>query len=385
MVAKLSQTSVNLGPGKSLTIPVTTTSADFALPGALELAVNATSQKYPGVMQDATADLTIPTITGMTAQFSPSTQQVAAPGTGTFLLKVNNTGNQEDSYSATIVGTSGPVTASLLGLAGLPTQSIALFRLPALSTGAIALEANVSGAGHATVTVMVKSLSTGQESTVVATIGAQSLVADGPKIVLVQRYGIHMSPTTIVLTFDQALDPVRAENVHEYHITDDRGHTVPIKSAVYDSATNTVTLHPKYRINLHLRYKLTVDGASPKGLLGSSGLLLDGKNTGRPGSNYEGTISWRSLVLPPNWNPKWSHSEKSKTDGASTSKQTHAVILGHHGLFRRSSTLSKRKAAHETLEKAHTLKSTLRSQRPATSGSEFESGRRDHAARNSNG
>ena len=86
-----------------------------------------------------------------------------------------------------------------------------------------------------------------------------------------------MKPTTIVLTFNQPLDPTSREDVHEYHLVDPQGHIVPIKSAVYDPTADTVTLYPKYRINLHHTYKLTVDGATPSGLTDSSGLLLDGK------------------------------------------------------------------------------------------------------------
>ena len=92
--------------------------SSFALPGPLGLTAIATSQSSPDVRQGASASLTIPIITGMTAQFSPASQTVAALGTATFLLDVNNTGNSEDQYSATIVSTSGPVIASLVGLDG---------------------------------------------------------------------------------------------------------------------------------------------------------------------------------------------------------------------------------------------------------------------------
>jgi hypothetical protein len=56
----------------------------------------------------------------------------------------------------------------------------------------------------------------------------------------------------------------------------------------------------KYRIDLHHRYTLTVDGASPSGLTSSSGLLLDCKADGKPGGDYVTRITWRNLVLPPN-------------------------------------------------------------------------------------
>ncbi|MGP8008405.1 MAG: hypothetical protein ACLP2J_15420, partial [Acidimicrobiales bacterium] len=337
LVSKLASTAVTLAPGATQVIPISTTAVDFALAGSLGLTAIATSRNNPDVVQGAAANLTIPAITGMTAQLSPASTTVTAPGTTTFVLNVTNTGNSEDQYSATITGTTGPVTASLVGLEGLPTQSIALFRLPALSTGAIALQANVTGPGQGTVTVLVKLLSTGQETTIIASINPITST-DGPRITLVQRYGIHMNPTTIVLTFNQPLDPARAQDVHEYRLVDPQGHLVPITSAVYDPATNTVTLHPRDRIDLHHPYKLTVDGASASGLTSSSGLLLDGKDSGKPGSNYVATINWRDLVLPPNWNPKWSHKPDPDKGRASARKPASAVIIGQHRLFQRSST-----------------------------------------------
>ena len=60
------------------------------------------------------------------------------PGTASFLLLVNNTGNVEDAYKADITGTGGPITASLIGLDGQPTPAIPLFRLPGLATGGAA-------------------------------------------------------------------------------------------------------------------------------------------------------------------------------------------------------------------------------------------------------
>ena len=118
----------------------------------------ATSQGDPAVQSSATANLTIPASTGLTASFSPATQTLPAPGMATFLLNVNNTGNTEDAYTATITGSNGPVTATLMGLDGQPTQSIPVFRLPGLSSGAILLQASLAALGTGTVTVQVKSL-----------------------------------------------------------------------------------------------------------------------------------------------------------------------------------------------------------------------------------
>ena len=109
-------------------------------------------------MAGAFASLTIPVTTGLTAQFENGVQVIPIPGTSPFVLEVDNTGNTQDSYQATITGTSGPITASIGGLDGLPTQTIPTFILPGLSTGALVLDTNVSAAGSGMVIVQVQSL-----------------------------------------------------------------------------------------------------------------------------------------------------------------------------------------------------------------------------------
>jgi hypothetical protein len=83
------------------------------------------------------------------------------PGSTSFLLIVQNTGNAEESYKADLTGSTGPVQADLLGLDGLPTTTIPTFILPGLSTGEIVIQANLLGAGSGTVSVQVQSLTSG--------------------------------------------------------------------------------------------------------------------------------------------------------------------------------------------------------------------------------
>jgi hypothetical protein len=77
---------------------------------------------------------------------------------------VANTGNTEDAYTATIIGTQGPISASLIGLNGQQTQTLPIFRLPGLSTGAIRLLANLTAAGQGDVTIQVQSLNDGRRT-----------------------------------------------------------------------------------------------------------------------------------------------------------------------------------------------------------------------------
>jgi uncharacterized membrane protein len=152
-------TKVTLAPGASQQVTITTGAVNFADPGALNLTAIATSEGNPAVQDSATASLQIAPTKGLTVQFDNTSQTLTAPGTASFLLLVNNTGNTEDAYTATITGTSGPITAILTGLDGEPTRTIPIFRLPGLSTGAILLQTSLSAFGQGTVTVQVTSLS----------------------------------------------------------------------------------------------------------------------------------------------------------------------------------------------------------------------------------
>ena len=291
---------MTLAPGVSQTIPITTGSASFAVQGSLPLTAIATSTANSSVRAAQPAlRLSIPATRGVTAAFTPATQTMSKPGMATFVLTVNNTGNTTDSYTATITGENGPITASLVGLDGSPTQSIPVFYLPGLSTGAIELEVNGAEIGRGTVNVLVQSLSnSAMTATATATlvVGSTSVAPlPGPQVVSVDRYGYHEMPTTLVLTFDQVLDAVTADDAKNYVIIGPHGRRIRVKSAVYDPANDTVTLHPSRRISVHYKYKLIVDGARVGGVANSQGTLLDGKSDGDPGSNYHTTLTWRNL------------------------------------------------------------------------------------------
>jgi hypothetical protein len=107
----------------------------------------------------------------------------------------------------------------------------------------------------------------------------------------VQRFGIRSQPSTIVLTFNSALNPSSAEDVGNYSLflVKKRKHShtpsetrVAIATAVYDPTTMTVTLTPAKKLKTPGEYSLTVSGT---GLTGLNGNLLAGSN-GTPGTNY---------------------------------------------------------------------------------------------------
>ncbi len=324
LVASLATAQLTLAPGASQNVSITTGTVDFAVQGSLPLTAAATSTTNPAIQGTATSNLTIAASHGMTAGFSPSTETLAAPGMATFLLTVHNTGNAEDSYSATIIGENGPVTATLVGLDGSPAQSIPTFFLPGLSTGEIEVEANAAEVGQGAFTVLVQSLSTSSISssataTVVVTpqmphMNPTPVTADGPQVTEVQRFGYHMMPTTLVLTFDQALDPVTAQDPRNYRIVGPRGRIIHVKRAIYDPSADIVILHPRERINIHYRYTLIVDGSRAGGLSNTRGVLLDGSRSGAPGTDLRAPITWRNVVKGASTPSKSRHVERMKTN-----------------------------------------------------------------------
>jgi uncharacterized membrane protein len=210
LVSTLGTNQVTLQAGASQTVPITTGAVNFADQGALPLTGIATSQSNAAVQAQSTANLTIAPTQSMTAAFNPAQQNLTVPGATSFLMQVNNTGNTEDSYSATIIGTSGPVTASLVGLDGQPTQSVPLFILPGLSTGAILLQVNETGTAQGTVTVLVQSLTNSNvKSAPTATITVGGGVVTGPTLSLVKNTGLAVAEgasATIGLNALQATD-----------------------------------------------------------------------------------------------------------------------------------------------------------------------------------
>ncbi len=129
----------------------------------------------------------------------------------------------------------------------------------------------------------------------------------GPIVTDVQRLGFHRQPTQISVSFNEPLGPTFATSLASYHIIatgpdgrfgthDDR--SIAIKSAVYDATTNTVTLTPARRLNLHRRYELIVNGSTATGVADVAGNLLDGNSDGRPGGNYVAILRGFGLDRP---------------------------------------------------------------------------------------
>ena len=129
---------------------------------------------------------------------------------------------------------------------------------------------------------------------------SSSLVADVAingltQVTDVTRYGFHAQPTFVLLSFNSPLDATTAENPLNYRIVGPAGRRIAVVKAIYDPATDTVTLVPAERLNIHQRYGLTVIGASPAGVMNSSGQPLDGAANGQAAGNYVTSLTWRNL------------------------------------------------------------------------------------------
>ena len=94
-----------------------------------------------------------------------------------------------------------------------------------------------------------------------------------------------MMPTTLVLTFNQALDRTQPKTRTTIASSVRRA-----RRSVRDRPSMTRMRHrdlaPGQRIDIHYRYELIADGTVPGGLTNLQGQLLDGTDSGEPGSDY---------------------------------------------------------------------------------------------------
>jgi parallel beta-helix repeat protein len=200
------------------------------------------------------------------------------------------------SYSAQLSTTGGaaPVTFALSGGTTLPPG------LALSSAGLISGTPTSAGTFAFTVTATDSlGVTASLPLSIVVTTASQGAA---PTVQNLQRFGFHAQPTTFVLTFSTPLDPTSAQNVANYRLNAVSGQTVGrairIRAAIYDPTTNTVTLEPASRVYLFGHYQLVVNGSTPTGVAGATGLLLDGRGNGVPGSDYLATFGKEILAGP---------------------------------------------------------------------------------------
>ena len=156
------------------------------------------------------------------------------------------------SVDPSTVGQSVTFTAivSATGTAGSPSGSV-VFTIDGVSEAPVPLHI-VNGKDQAV--LAISSLTKGSHTIQAAYSGDASFSAsgvgspllqtvnpvapptgDGPTIESVKRFGVHMHPTVLVISFNDPLDPISAVNLSNYRITNPAGHLVRIKSAVFDA------------------------------------------------------------------------------------------------------------------------------------------------------
>ena len=274
------------------TFTVDTAQAQFTT-STLAAGAHTVSAAYSGDSNFGPSSATLPTQTVSGVPLvATTTVLTAAPNPSTFgqsvVLTAKVTSADGSPPSGTVTFKEGTTT---IGSGVVGANGTATFTDTSLVIGSNAITATYGGdPGHG-----------GSVSTAVTQVVESPLTA-APTIVSLQRFGFHMQPTSLVLTFSVPLDAASARRVSNYQVVplggETAGHAITVARAVYDPSTSTVTLYPAHRLNVHHRYRLTVNGTSSTGVRSATGLLLDGKGSGKAGSNYVATIDRQTLAGP---------------------------------------------------------------------------------------
>ena len=240
------------------------------------------------------------------AQFASSsgttvqTVQAASPAKTSTTLGVSSPNPSTVGQPVTFIAT----VTQAAGSTGMPTGTIT-FRdgTTVLQTVALGAGGHASftttklSVGPRTITAVYSGDAAFATSTGTAGESVNAVAGAAPSIVNFQRFGFHMHPTVLVLTFNQQLSVSSAEDTRNYRIVGLAGHHIKIRRAVYDPATMTVTLHPAERLSLHHPYGVTLIGTGSNALSSTNGRPLDSAGIGQPGVDHRIELTGRNLVL----------------------------------------------------------------------------------------
>jgi Bacterial Ig-like domain (group 3) len=194
--------------------------------------------------------------------------------------------------------------AAPVSLQGINHQRIATLATSSLAAGTHTLTASYGGNGTFASSVSNTLMLTINAPTPTTTPTPPTNVAsDGPLVMNLKRFGFHLQPTVLVLTFSKDLNVTSAINLANYKIVPVGPHgrfgaAIAIGRIAYDPKGRTVTLHPSHRLNVHKRFELIVDGTSTHAVSDLALDSLDGGDTGKSGSDYISKINWSTLDGP---------------------------------------------------------------------------------------
>ena len=109
----------------------------------------------------------------------------------------------------TVTQSDGTLTANLGSLDSGATATVTMIVVPT-TAGPVVNTATVSGAE-------ADPVPGNNMATLTTVIDAPSTLGDGPTVIRLRRFGFHRMPTTLVLTFSAALDPVNARESRQLH------------------------------------------------------------------------------------------------------------------------------------------------------------------------
>jgi hypothetical protein len=266
--------------------------AAFSFDSSLNLLgqyVSANATDSQGNTSEFASDIAVP--------FSLTTTTLAGPSALTPL-------GQNVTITATVTTASGAIPTGTVNFdvdqqefLSAPIQIVngvaqAVITLDGLSAGLHAVIATYPGDSESASSVSPVLL-----ATVSVPVVPPPPTVEGPLVVAIQRFGYHTLPTSYVITFNEPLDPATAQDISNYQIIGPDGVVEPIKAAVYNPASMTVTLYPRKSLDIHAIYQITLIGTGPGGITSASGLLLDGPQVGTAGTNYVGLLEASQLVL----------------------------------------------------------------------------------------
>jgi hypothetical protein len=79
-----------------------------------------------------------------------------------------------------------------------------------------------------------------------------------PTVSNIGRIGVHHERTQLIVTFEGPVDPTKAKTTSNYSVIASAGKRIPIHSAMFNPATNSVTLIPAQRLNVHYHFRLSL-------------------------------------------------------------------------------------------------------------------------------